>query len=122
MQIGMQSKVKEDILQACKAHIKWNIHSIQQDTTLSGLQRHNTIMDIIGPWIMSQSKEGASDIYYASLLVLLKPWHQLEDLRRHGQTWHDAFGELLRGNPDMQHMVPNIQYHYECREAVEKDE
>ena len=55
------------------------------------------------------------------MLVVLKPWHKLEKLRRHEQTWREAFKHMLSVNPENQCIVSNIEYHYECKEAAERD-
>ena len=62
---------------------------------------HNTVVDIVGPWLLQCSNETPADMDCASLLLLLKPWHKLEELKCNLQSWMEAYEEMLAVKPEL---------------------
>ena len=78
----------------------------------------NMVVNIVGPWLLWCSNKTPTDIYYASLLLLLKPWHKLEELKCNLQSWMEAYKEMLAVKPELHWTMSNIQYCYEYKDAV----
>jgi hypothetical protein len=83
--------------------------------------QHNTIVDIVGPWIPRHSKEGSNDLYFASLLMLCKPWQGPNNLKNECESWKDAYEAFKNVMPGMKRFASNVQYRYECKDAADKD-
>jgi hypothetical protein len=81
---------------------------------------HNTVVDIVGPWLPRCMKE-ASDLYYASLLMLWKPWWNASDLKLEVETWKDAYESFERVSAAMKWFASNVQYRYDCKDAADND-
>jgi len=82
---------------------------------------YNTVVNIVGPWLLQHLNETPADLYYASILLLLKPWHKLEELKHNSQSWMEAYKEMLAVKPELHQTVSNIQYHYECKDAADRE-
>lgn len=78
---------------------------------------HNNLPNFIGPYFCKQDDDESSDLFFASMLMLFKPWRKLEeDLKRATETWKEAFEHWLLTTLCMVHrMMDNIQYYYECQ-------
>lgn len=98
-----------------------------EGTAHDGRSRVNRIADalplFIGDWIPRSDQAISDDIYYALMLVLLKPWRQLEYIRPQGATWEAAF-QLLIADPSEGGMsckaakiMANFQYYHVAKEA-----
>ena len=55
-------------------------------------QEHNNLPNFVGPYFAKRDDEHPSDLYFASMLMLFKPWRKLEqDLKEPAETWEEAF-------------------------------
>ncbi|KAF8809982.1 hypothetical protein BYT27DRAFT_7209905 [Phlegmacium glaucopus] len=63
------------------------------------------------------------DIYCAIMLVLLKPWNDLADLKIGGKSFEESFQLLVNGaTKKTLDIIENIQYYYECYDGAKKRE
>ncbi|KAF9561235.1 hypothetical protein CPC08DRAFT_635701, partial [Agrocybe pediades] len=78
---------------------------------------HETLARCVGQWVgRNDSKvERERDMYHAKMLVLLKPWREIKDIKKQDETFEGAFQAML-GKADKRTltMVHNFQYFYEC--------
>ncbi|EMD32190.1 hypothetical protein CERSUDRAFT_99591 [Gelatoporia subvermispora B] len=83
---------------------------------------HNNLPNFVGYPFLRNDDPGVYSLYCASMLVLLKPWRNLEtDLKAPDESWSDAFDRFLAGSPKrIRDIPPGIQYFHECRTAAEK--
>ena len=61
---------------------------------------HRILPNIVGRWFPKRDPTLPQHAYYcASMLMLLKPWRSLDDLKPHGQTWVQAFDDFYEQAP-----------------------
>src|SRR6266404_8606673 len=51
---------------------------------------HNTLPDIVGPFFLKASGDNP-DLYFASILALLRPWRTITDIKRSEDSFTTAF-------------------------------
>lgn len=55
-------------------------------------ENHNFLPNIVGTWLPRRDgEENTRPYYFASMLALLKPWREIEDLKADGETWQSTF-------------------------------
>ncbi|EUC58245.1 ATP-dependent DNA helicase pif1, putative [Rhizoctonia solani AG-3 Rhs1AP] len=83
---------------------------------------HNTLPNIVGPYLPRNDVASTHDFYCASMLALLAPWRQITDLKPAGQSWSQIFDSFLRSAPTQDlDFISAAQYYYQCKEAVDHD-
>ena len=55
---------------------------------------HNNLPNVIGRRLPSREDPDTYDFYCASILMLLKPWRQLCDLKGSSESWSDAYSRF----------------------------
>jgi len=55
---------------------------------------HNTLPDIVGPFFPNE-KAGDPEHYYASVLALLRPWHDIKEIKHGYNTFQMAYDYFL---------------------------
>ena len=80
---------------------------------------HNNLPNFVGPYFCKRDDDEPSDLFFASMLMLFKPWRKLEeDLKRVTETWKEAFERWLPTTSfTVRRMMDNIQYYYECQRS-----
>ncbi|CUA71576.1 Structural maintenance of chromosomes protein 4 [Rhizoctonia solani] len=82
---------------------------------------HNTLPNIVGPQFARQSDPTQEEIYAISMLVLLKPWRSLSDLKSPEQSWSEALGAfVLTADQHVRDILDNIEHYHTCRTAAEE--
>jgi hypothetical protein len=72
----------------------------------------------IGPAIPRRDRPAVRAKYCRLMLILLKPWRTVQDLRRDFPSWEDAFIEFERSAPPrITHLLTNMQVFHECRDS-----
>ncbi|KAH7926340.1 hypothetical protein BV22DRAFT_992346, partial [Leucogyrophana mollusca] len=75
--------------------------------------------NIVGPFFPSGTDTQHRDLYCASMLSLLTPWRDLEDLLIGFNNWEEAFNSFLANTSQWQRdVLAGVQYYYECRSAA----
>lgn len=82
---------------------------------------HETLPLFVGPWFPRNNDPSVRELYCASMLLLLKPWQGMEDLKSNDQTFHQSFMGFVATADDLtKDMIENIQYYHECSEGARK--
>ena len=89
---------------------------------------HRTLPNIVGRWFPKRDPALSQHSYYcASMLILLKPWRSLRDLKAPGESWTQAFDNfskgasarttrIMSGTPHVTYICPpHINAHNFCR-------
>jgi len=86
-------------------------------------QGHNNLPNFIGHYFPQRDDPYKHTFYCASMLMLLKPWRNIEtDLKLPTQTWESAFEMFLSTAPrKTRHIVSGIQYFHECESSARRD-
>ena len=86
------------------------------------MENHETMPYFPGRWFPKCNDDGENGLFHASMLVLLKPWCSLQNLKNSGRTFHDSFNDFMAFAPENIHfIVENIQFFHECADSVRKD-
>jgi hypothetical protein len=82
---------------------------------------NRTLPNIIGRWFPRRDPGLPQHVYYcASMLMLLKPWRSIDDLRGAGESWEVAFATFLRdASPRLKRILSGIEYFHQCRDAAD---
>lgn len=81
---------------------------------------HNTLGYIAGPFPPRSDDSDQSDLYYASMLVLFKPWRTLDDLKAGDESWSSAFTRLQStASERVRRMIDGIQYYHTSGDAAQ---
>ncbi|KAJ3521770.1 hypothetical protein NMY22_g12176 [Coprinellus aureogranulatus] len=84
---------------------------------------HETLPRYIGRWFPRANDPATHELYCASMLLLLKPWRTLADLKAEEDTFYQAFQAMMRSAaPWMKTVVENIQNYYDCADQAKADE
>ena len=84
---------------------------------------HNNLPNFIGRYFPRRDEPESHSLYCASMLLLLKPWRQVEtDLKHPDQTWEEAFqifsAEKDREGKKISHILAGIQYFHDCETSA----
>jgi len=81
---------------------------------------HHTLPNFIGSRFPPHDEPDEYPLYCASMLMLLKPWRQLQkDLKPPKQSWESAFGDFLAtATVQTKKILSGIQYYHECRDST----
>ena len=71
----------------------------------------------IGPWLPHHAgTEGSKVFYYASMLMLLKPWRNLQHLKGEMDDWKFAFDMFIEtANQQDRDVIAGSQYYHESK-------
>ncbi|KIN94228.1 hypothetical protein M404DRAFT_35282 [Pisolithus tinctorius Marx 270] len=79
---------------------------------------HNTLPQIVGPWLPHHDDSSTYDFYCACMLALLKPWRIGASLKSSDEGWSEAFEHLEASNtPWETHVLAGLQYYYDSKTA-----
>ena len=85
-------------------------------------RKHCNLPNIVGQWLPRRDDEDNQELYFASMLTLLKPWRDVKvDLKDTGETWKEAFDCFI--NTDKERLtftLSNIQYIHQCASAADR--
>ncbi|VDC07039.1 unnamed protein product [Peniophora sp. CBMAI 1063] len=81
---------------------------------------HNTITNIIGRQLPRRDEEESREFYSASMLVLLKPWREIAELRGTHQSWAQALEDYVRTCPEIERTLSAIQHYHSCKSAADQ--
>ena len=93
------------------------------------LQRpgHNNLPNFIGHYFPRRDDTETQDLYYASMLMLLKPWRNIvTDLKDTEQTWKEAFHLFVNESGSqgkrVNDILSGIQYFHDCESSSDLDQ
>ena len=86
------------------------------------MENHETMPYFPGRWFPKCNNDGENGLFHVSMLVLLKPWHSLQNLKNSRRTFRNSFNDFTAFAPENIHfIVENIQFFHECADSVQKD-
>lgn len=84
-------------------------------------QGHETLPRFVGKWFSRNDCKYQQEIdtYHASMLMLLKPWRKLYNLKEENETFKTNFDKMLQtaGKRTLT-VIENIQYFHECSDGA----
>jgi len=86
------------------------------------LQGHETLPRFVGKWFCRSDNKHERDLFRASMLMLLKPWRDLRDLKGDTETFEEVFdGFMSQADDKATRVVANVKYYFECSDAAKAD-
>ena len=84
---------------------------------------HRNLPNFLGRWLPRNDDEKTYDFYCACMLMLLKPWRDLQtDLKLSSESWAAAFEKFhASAVPRVRRTLSGIQYFHECESAASTD-
>ena len=84
------------------------------------LKGHETLPRIVGRWFTRNDDPQQAEVYAASMLLLLKPWRDLRELKSPTISFEDTFKTFKQsGNKRELQILDNIQYYHECWDVAQ---
>ena len=89
-------------------------------TRVRRLEDHNFLPNIVGSWLPRRDgEENTKPYYYASMLALLKPWRDLNELKEDCDDWESAFNVYMETACQRdKDVVAGCQYYYDSRNTT----
>ena len=85
-------------------------------------QGHEMLPRIMGKWFCRSDDESEKDLFRASMLLLLKPWRKIHELKESTDTFESAFETfMLQADEKSKRVVANVQYYYECSDGAKAE-
>ncbi len=85
-------------------------------------QGHETLPRIVGKWFCRSDNELERDLFKGSMLMLLKPWRKLNELKIPTESFEDAYKTFIsQANEKTHRVVANVQYYYECSDGAKAE-
>ncbi|KAF8125260.1 hypothetical protein EV363DRAFT_1123830, partial [Boletus edulis] len=79
---------------------------------------HNTLPNIIGPFIPSPKDQDRRALYCASIMTLLVPWRNMQDINQNSVSWEEKYDEFFsQATQEEKDVIAGVEYYYECRMA-----
>ena len=83
---------------------------------------HETLPRFVGKWFNRNDNECEKDLYRANILMLLKPWRNLHELKILMETFEETYDQfILQADPKTLRVIANIQYFYECSDGAKAE-
>lgn len=82
---------------------------------------HETMPRFVGKWFNRNDSQFQQEIhtYHASMLMLLKPWRQLTQVKEEKESFQSSFDNMIQsGGKRMLTVIENIQYYYQCADGA----
>lgn len=85
-------------------------------------QGHETLPRFVGKWFCRSDNDSERDLFRASMLMLLKPWRKLHELKSTTETFENAFESFMsQTNERCKRVVENVQYYYHCSDGAKAE-
>lgn len=83
---------------------------------------HELLPRFVGRWFpRNNDANGNNELYGASILLLLKPWRELSDLKSDQQSFTQGLADFLAvATIQQRDMVKTIQYYHDCWDVAQK--
>jgi hypothetical protein len=83
---------------------------------------HELVVRFIGKWFpRNNNADGNNDLHHASILLFLRPWREIRDLKMSGETFGGNYTKLIETATETQkNMIENIQYYHDCWDIAQK--
>jgi hypothetical protein len=82
---------------------------------------HNTLPSVVGPFFPRADNPEQRLYYYVSMLAILSPWRNIDELKTDEHTWQEEFEGFVSGaSQKTTNALAGIQYHYDCQSASQR--
>jgi hypothetical protein len=82
---------------------------------------HETMPMFVGEWFPRNDVEEERELYCASMLALLQPWHNIGELKSAVEKFEESFsGFMKKADDHTMDIIQNIQYQHECSDSAAK--
>ena len=86
------------------------------------LQEHETLPRIVGKWFCRSDNELERDLFRGSMLMLLKPWRKLTEMKTTTETFEEAYNAFIsQASEKSRRVVANVQYYHECSDGAKAE-
>lgn len=86
------------------------------------LQGHETLPTFVGKWFSRSDNDYERDLYRANMLMLLKPWRNLHQLKNPTETFEKAYDQFLsQADQKSCRVIANVQYFHECSDGAKAE-
>ena len=76
---------------------------------------HETMTRVSGQWFPRANDIERYKLYCASMLALLKPWHNIIEMKNPSDSFSTTFDDVVNHAPEtIARILANIQYFYNC--------
>jgi hypothetical protein len=76
---------------------------------------HETLPRFIGKWFERKDDPITKELYYASMLLLLKPWNNLSELKSQENSFEESWVDFSHDLDEFgRTFTANVDYYYEC--------
>ena len=83
---------------------------------------HETLPRFVGRWFCRSDNDAERDFFRASMLMLLKPWRMLHELKERTETFEAAYEAfMLRTDEKCKRVVANVEYYFECSDGAKAE-
>ena len=83
-------------------------------------EHHNYLPNVIGHWFPRRDREDEEELYYATILALLRPWRDLGELKDDGRSWKEAGLLFLETATQRQRdIIAGMQFYYDSKSAAQ---
>lgn len=84
---------------------------------------NNCLPNFVGKYFPRRDDPDSSahDFYCASMLLLLKPWRSVDDLKLPNESWQASFERFIHApdtSDDIPRLISNIQHFHRCESSV----
>ncbi|GJJ10016.1 hypothetical protein Clacol_004242 [Clathrus columnatus] len=82
---------------------------------------HRNLPNLVGSHLPRKDDASLHEFYCASVMVLLKPWRNINNIKESNQTWQQSFEKWLVDSPDLDRcrfILSGIQYYHECQTSA----
>ena len=84
---------------------------------------HNTLPNFIGKWFLRADERDEESLNCAMMLLLLKPWQEVADIRENTSEWKDALEDFLTtASPHCRQFMNSVQDYHQCKATAEAED
>ena len=84
---------------------------------------HKTLPRIVGKWFSRNDNKFKKDLYRASMLMLLKLWRNLHELKDTAETFEDAYNHFItQADNKIHRVITNIHYYHKCSDGAKEEQ
>jgi hypothetical protein len=85
-------------------------------------QDHETLPRFVGKWFCRSDTNNERDLFRASMLMLLKPWRDLNNLKSDMETFENTYDLFyMETNEKCHQVIANVQYYFECSDGAKAE-
>jgi hypothetical protein len=77
---------------------------------------------IPGQWFHQANDVEHHELYYTSMLALLKLWHNIVDIKHSSDSFSTTFDNFVaHASENIKHILTNIQYFHNCADKARSE-